>query len=271
MSLSTPAYASLGQQEPGLPVLGIRPLGCACRKVATDRSRRTNLVGTYKSSSWSVLKDTESYARRIDRSGTYKPSWSVFEGTEGYAALRRSNKVTEHYDVVTYTTRKNCPTEMEFSFVVDNTADVRKEHAIVEVYSTQDRRLVFSGFLVKPGNKNELLRYEHADRAFVVRKSSVVTDGTFEGARDADVCAFTVMVTQVKEIPPSPPLRWWGARARGRDEVDGPVHTNLLEGKPTFQRFETIKIEYTDAPVHIYNFVILLEESGVHEEHPTTL
>lgn len=247
-----PPTANLGRGEHGVPVIGLMPaVEGWCEEVSTDHSRRVT--------------------QTVDE---WKNSWKVFDEAVGCPA----QKVTEHFDTVTFTRKKDSETqEMEFAFLVDNSKDTRKEYAVIYIYSTQDKRIVFSGHATPPGSNSKLLRYEHADKAFCLRKSALTPQDTgttkltpneaHTKVCDADVCAFTVLVTQAEEVKNRRPVyvEYDGHEGSdsdsGCDAPDGGLHhTNIIEGGRTGQRFDSTSLEHKGAPVHIYNVTVLLQD-----------
>ena len=261
----------LGQKEPGLPVIGVGATGSWCEAVTTDKSRRETSVLT----SWT-------------------PDLKAFQNTLCADALRNPKDVTQHFDTVTFTRNGDSHNTLPFGFYVDNTCDQRNEHSLLYIYSTQDKKMVFKGFATPPGSFNNLVRYDTEDRAFCLRKnttpdlypahdSDVAPSDAFKIVCNSDVCGFIILVTQAKDSSKRDDRLYvqtdgvTQAKDSKRDDslyvrtdsVDGfatskqgakPHHANLLKGASTNTKFSRVDLEYKDAPIHIYNVTILLED-----------
>nr|BDV50205.1 MAG: wsv390-like protein [Chiromantes dehaani nimavirus] len=143
---------------------------------------------------------------------------------------------------------------------------------VAHIYSLQDKRIIFDGFAVSPGEKSRLMRYDTNDRAFCLTVNPIVLEDEttaaaskrtarqiFENVRDnkKGMCAFSIMLTRAKARAQPPQ----GLLA----ETDGPRrtkkhYTNLVEGSKTNQRFTSVEMEYENAPVHIYNVVLFIDQ-----------
>lgn len=153
----------------------------------------------------------------------------------------------------------------------NNNPSISSVHTIMYLYSWQDKKMIFNGFCVPPGESGKVLRYDNEDRSFCLEDTNVIVrhDGGGmskppeelfkEMSQEADACTFSVMVTHAEAPPPSPPPL--SVEVNGFDTVDSGMVTSrarMGKGGETNQRFRLINLEYKGAPISFFHFTCLL-------------
>lgn len=174
--------------------------------------------------------------------------------------------------------------EKSIFFKLQNNKDplTSSNYTIMYLYSWQDKKMIFNGFCVPPGESGKVLRYDNEDRSFCLEDTNVIVrhDGGMskppeelfkEMNEEADACTFSVMVTHAEALPPPPPQA--KTRTRGMpvevdgfpsiesDSVDSGMVTSrarMSKGGETNQRFRYLDLEYRDAPISIFHFTCML-------------
>lgn len=214
---------------------------------------------------------------RVDKDRGKSSSVTVsefFHKSQGASALkgRTPTVVVEHFDAVTFLKKNGeAAAENRFGFLIDNKKE-KDEYAMAYIYSHQDKKMIFDGFVVPPGEESRLVRYDTDDQAFCLMTNPMELELTekktacdiFEDVQrnKKDVCAFSIIVTRAKARNPIP-LRGLLVETDGipskTDQTDGtPHYTNLVKGGKTNQKFKRVEVDYEGAPVHIYNVVLFM-------------
>lgn len=206
----------------------------------------------------------------------------IFRNCLGAEALFPSNgeevTVVQHYDSVTFSSKKDDPSEKRFAFHINNKEG--RQHSVAYIYSVQDNNMCFDGFATLPGMSDHLERYKDVNQAFCLTANpTVLKEGSKKTAREIfeevwknkeGVCAFSILLTRVEEKKKKKmEIVGLSAIADGRistDTTDSPFlaqrqthFTNLVAGSETNQKFTTVDLDYKNAPVHIYNVVLFME------------
>lgn len=199
---------------------------------------------------------------------------AVSEFVHKYAALgksmlilaEKSEEVVEHFDIAIFS-EKNNASENQFGFLIDNKGE-NKQCAVAHIYSLQDKRMVFNGFAVPPGKASQLVRYDTDDRAFcLIADPAVLEEETskrtareiFEDVQKnkKDVCAFSIVLTRAEASP----LRGLLAETDSiSSDGPSPHYAKLVKGSETNQKFTCVKLDYEDAPIHVYNVVLFIRQ-----------
>ena len=206
---------------------------------------------------------------------TFNPSWTVFDQFTGYEQLKKNcATIEQHYETITINLDQNClDRQIQFGFYLDNLKDHGNEHAIAYIYSNQERKMAFKGFIATSGTKGGVLRFRDEDKAFCLTanpKSMAENQYTISPkelylqSSKEDVCSFMIMTTRVKENPRKENY-YVDACVDGlqKDQTDGgsiaekSYHTNLIRGQKTNQTFTRMDVTYNGAMFSIYNVVIL--------------
>ena len=201
--------------------------------------------------------------------------YQMFENKLSGLKKENCKTIVEHSDTVVFTRNNNNNDNCNFGFYIDNTQQ-EKRYSVMYIYSEREKKMIFDGFAVKPGKIGKLVRFEDEDKAFTLLKSSipvaneedVVAQKVIEKMGN-DVCSFKILLTLGEEFKENFCSLKVGVDGIGGnvsnnevsdDVVDNPrYYTNLLRGKKTNQKFQNLMIHYKDAPVYIYNVIVLFQ------------
>lgn len=260
-------YQHLGHLELGVPEFGI-------------------FVSAEKND-WFTNVHYDVYDKESEIVTAYESDWDVFEDTLCNQNLKNCINLKKHYNTITFEINPESKLDKDFGFYINNKCN-DDNHALMYVFSWQEKKMVFGGYSVKPGMLSELLRYENSDNAFSLTKSSVADSTTtstnnttkqqFENALSQNVCAYTVLVTEARH----PKMAYEDDACDGgndQDDYDGGedqcdglkvecdgstkrkrrYHTNAIRGQKTSQNFNYVYLKYNSAPINIYNLVIFMK------------
>ena len=102
----------------------------------------------------------------------WEPEFDFFIGNEYFqgSRVKKSQDISIHYNVIHLKSFNKNKKNIQFGFNLDYTNNrKRKDFAQVNILSSC-RNMIFEGWLVRAGTKNNVLRYKNVDRAFCLTK-----------------------------------------------------------------------------------------------------
>ena len=276
----------------GLPSI---PLGQNCYNFPS-----LNIFARNENGNWCNKAQTEKSSKQSRK----LKNWDIAYGRDfnmllnNFPEMRDCTNVFEHSDTaIFHNNGADGNVDYEIGFSVNNSSSSFNKYALLSVFSNQEERIVFMGFLTSPGEIAQLIRYDESDSAFVLTKSNIKADRNRSKIAKVvnkemgnSVCSFKLLLTTVQKTMVYAlggriaDIDGWTVdscsfeeeddddnmiendlatvtEGREHDCVDGNkrlYHSNLVKGFETNQSFTNVDVQYKGDPIHIFNVNVLL-------------